>query len=728
VKLELALPNAQNFAAPTLSRLRSSLGADYVLLGSYLAVGEGREMQVRLDLRLQDTRAGELIAAVSETRPVSRLLELVTRTGALMRQKLGAGETLAADAGSLRGSLPEEPEAARYYSEGLERLRRFETMEARDLLRKAVQAAPQHALSHSALASASALLGYEPEARAEAKKALDLSTDLSREERLFIEGRYYESVRGWDRAVEIFRTLHNYFPDNLEYGLRLAAAQAQSGEGRRALETLQVLRALPGAGRDPRIDLAEAEAALAVSDLARAQEAAARAAASSMAQGLRTLAARVHLLESRIFLEMGEPQRAMAASGQARDLYEAAGHRQGAAWATNDMAAVLTQLGDVAAARASYEKALGICRAIGDQVCIGTDLDSLGVLLRRQGDLKGALRMHEQALEVRRAVGDRGGVATALYNIGNVRDSMGDLPGARQAETEAMDIRRSLGQKRTGALTMSRLADVRRRQGELLEALAMSRDAVTELRAIGDRGGTAMGLHNLALVLFDRGDLAGSRAAGEEALAVRRSQRDKNNTAQALWGLGEVAMAEDRLPDARRLLEESMALRQGLGEKIALAQTKVALARLSLEEGNVAPAEKLAREAAVEFGRAGASGAQAEAEIVLARALVARRNTRESRQYLDSARALLRESKECRLLVEVELGGATLERAQGRAREAGRLADRALSDASRCSLPGLELESRLALAHAGRAPFGPVAADAAQAGYKLVARKAGAGR
>ena len=63
------------------------------------------------------------------------------------------------DSSSVRGSLPEGAEAARNYSEGLERLRTFDTLAARDLLRNAVTAAPGHALSHAALAAASSLLG-----------------------------------------------------------------------------------------------------------------------------------------------------------------------------------------------------------------------------------------------------------------------------------------------------------------------------------------------------------------------------------------------------------------------------------------------------------------------------------------------------------------------------------------------------------------------------------------
>ena len=244
------------------------------------------------------------------------------------------------------------PRPRRNYSEGLERLRAFDTLAARDLLRNAVTAAPGHALSHAALAAASSLLGYDSEAREEARKALDLSAGLGREERLSIEGRYFETTHAWDKAVQTYQTLRKEYPDNLEYGLRLAAAQTQAGEARRALETVQALRSLPSAGHDPRLDLAQAEAALGASDLQSARAAAGRAAESGAAQGLLILAARAYLLGSRIALESGDPQGSLAAAAQSQQLYLAAGHRQGMAWALNETAGVLTQRGDVVGAGA----------------------------------------------------------------------------------------------------------------------------------------------------------------------------------------------------------------------------------------------------------------------------------------------------------------------------------------------------------------------------------------
>jgi tetratricopeptide (TPR) repeat protein len=87
-------------------------------------------------------------------------------------------------------SVPANLEAARLYSEGLARLEKLDALAARDLLEKAIAADPNHALSHSGLAQAWAALGYDAKAVEEAKRALDLSANLPREQRLSIEGNY----------------------------------------------------------------------------------------------------------------------------------------------------------------------------------------------------------------------------------------------------------------------------------------------------------------------------------------------------------------------------------------------------------------------------------------------------------------------------------------------------------------------------------------------------------
>src|SRR5262249_52277153 len=152
----------------------------------------------------------------------------------------------------------------RLYAEGLAKLRLFDARAARELLEQAVAADPNYPLARVALADAWAAQGYDAKAATEAKNAFDRAGNLSREDRLPVEGGYREAAKDWPKAVDVYRTLHGFFPDNLEYGLRLAAAQStsSSGQGKDALETIEALRHLqPPASEDPRIDLAEATAA-----------------------------------------------------------------------------------------------------------------------------------------------------------------------------------------------------------------------------------------------------------------------------------------------------------------------------------------------------------------------------------------------------------------------------------------------------------------------------------
>ncbi|HXU30310.1 MAG TPA: protein kinase, partial [Thermoanaerobaculia bacterium] len=316
MKSDLALADSESLAPDTLTRLRTASGADFLVLGSYTALGQEAGGKIRLDLRLQNTRSAET-TSIGETGTEAALFDLVAKSGARLRQALGlAAEGEGSGAGqsnAARAALPTNPEAARLYAEGLERLRRFEPLAARDLLVRAVAVDPNNPLAHSALASAWAGLGYAGRSAEEAKKAIDLARDLPQEQRLVIEGRYAEANEDWPRATEIYRSLFRVFPDDLDYGLRLVAAQTAAGQAQEALATVAALRALPAPAReDPRIDLAEAAAAEALADFPRQRQSAAQAAARAGERGARLLTAQARLSECRALRNLGQAEAGQA--------------------------------------------------------------------------------------------------------------------------------------------------------------------------------------------------------------------------------------------------------------------------------------------------------------------------------------------------------------------------------------------------------------------------------
>jgi tetratricopeptide (TPR) repeat protein len=146
------------------------------------------------------------------------------------------------EAVSVRSSLPSNRDAVRLYSEGLARLRVFDALAARDLLQQAVALEPQFSLAHSALAEAWFRLGYDKKAQPEARQAYELAANLSRQEKLAVEGRYRAIDHEHGRAIEVYRTLFTLFPDNVDYGLRLAGVQVGGSKGHDALATVELLR------------------------------------------------------------------------------------------------------------------------------------------------------------------------------------------------------------------------------------------------------------------------------------------------------------------------------------------------------------------------------------------------------------------------------------------------------------------------------------------------------
>jgi eukaryotic-like serine/threonine-protein kinase len=693
LKADLGLPDGDTLSRDTLARVRSRLGADVVVLGSYIATGSDSGGQVRLDVRIQDAALGETVASVAETGTEHEVLGLIARTGARLRRELGVADAGSSRSPAVRASFPAAPEAARLYAEGLARLRLFDARAARDLLADAVAAEPAHPLPHSGLADAWSSLGYGTKAREEAKKALDLSSSLPREGRLAVEARYRELGGEGEKAIELYRLLADFFPDNLEYGLRLAAAQTKAGGARAALAAADELRRLPApAGLDPRIDLVEASAAQALSDWKREEAAAARAAAKGQAQGATLVVARARLLQGWALRSLGEARAANAASAEAKRLYQESGDRSGAALAANTMAVLLWQQGDLDSARTLYEEALATSREIGDRAGESTALNNMAILRKERGEYDQALALYEDSLAIDRETGDKGGVAAILNNLANVLLQRGDLAGARRRHEEALALRREIGDRAGEAASLVNLAEVLLKHGDLAAAEANCRGALARSRDLGDRRLEAYALFDLGETLVERGDLAGARAAHAGALAIR--------------------------------LE--------LGEKTTSAESRLALARLTLEEGRAAHAAEELRPLLPVFEAASSVADQALARAVLSRALVAAGEVRAAEEHAARAERLVATSDrpDLRLSVLVTSAGA---RAGSDGEARARLED-ARAEAHRIGLAGLELEARLVRAEidARRGDRGAAAAlrgvekDARARGFVLLARRAAA--
>ena len=688
MKIDLSLPESISLAPDTVAKIHQNLGSDLLVMGSYLDLAG----QVRLDVRLQDATNGEILEAVTEDGAETDLSQLVSKTGGTLRQKLDLGRVTREEMTLVKASLPSDKEAARLYAEGLARLRVFDALEARRLLEESVSRDPSFALAHTALAKAWSSLGYDEKAKEEAKHALDLSNTLSREERLLVEGRFREMTKEWPRAIEIYHTLFDSFPDNLEYGLQLASAQTQAQRGSDTQSTIGILRNLPEPARDdPKIDLAEADAAHSQSDFKREEAAARKAERKAREHGSKLLLAPALMREGAGLQGQNQYRDATAALEGARQVLSDAGDRDGAAYATL----------------------------------------RLGEVLNDQGNLSESQKAEQQALVTFREIGDIKREAMALFDIGNIIRLQGGLFEAKKDYEQALTVFRAIGQKSLEALTTNAIGLIQWAQGDLSDAENAFRQSLAVSKEAGNPYVTALVLINLADILLERGDLNGARLAYEESAGIAERIGNKDESASAKVGLGDILKNEGDLERARLQYEKALESGSSRGELAAVARIQVALADLAIEEGRFVDAAMLAKTALQEFRKEKVQAGEIAAVEVLSRALLAQGRSSEAKRIIADAKLIMADRLDT--LLPFAIAAAKVQTANGGATMA--LADvrKTVSQAQQHGFIRTGMDARLTLAEievkSGQTALGRLHLEALQKeadakGFRLIAHKA----
>jgi eukaryotic-like serine/threonine-protein kinase len=689
-KADLNLPDTESMSAETLAGIYQRLGSNLVVLGSYLDIG-GR---TRVDVRVQDTAKGETVAMLSASQPDANLLDLVKDLGAQLRAKCAAGTITAEEAAEVRAAQPGTADAARLYAEGIEKLRAFDNLGASQLLEQAVATEPGNALAHLALARAWGELGYDAKAESEAKKAYDLSRNFSRKESLLIEADYRITTRAWDRAVDLYKSLWTFYPDDLEYGLRLSDAQVSAGQAQNALSTVNSLRKFAGPLRnDPRIDLAEAKSQRSLADFRQTVAAAQAAEKKATKLGERFLTAQALLAQCDGLLQLGQYADAKSRGEQAEETFRITGDLR-------SQAKSLTCLANVAA---------------------------------NQGDTANARSMHEKALALARQTGAQNDIAGALINLGNLLATGGPLEESSKQYREALSVAQAAGDSSDALLAQSNLAANLMSQGEFAAARTQFESSVKTAQTLGDQRRILEARLNLGMVATLLGDLEGARAGLEEDLKTSQSLELRSDEAICLAALGDIALAEDDLTLAGKRYQGALEIHTQLGEKGSIAGTQVSLAALALEQNRSVQSESLARQAIQEFQIEKVPSQEAAARDVLAQALLAEHKLDEASAEAAAAAALGATDPLTSLSLAITQARVSAGKGGGSAGAVQQL----LAVSQRARAIGLilyQLQARLAIGEiqtaggleGARAGLESLSRDAKRLNYKLISRKADA--
>jgi tetratricopeptide (TPR) repeat protein/DNA-binding winged helix-turn-helix (wHTH) protein len=582
----------------TTSRIGTALNCDLLLLGSCAAAGKPESRQIRIDARLQDAATGEILEEFAEVGSEQDLFRIASRVGGRMRDRLGLPALGEADEPAIQAALPSNREAARFYAQGLMKLREFDAVAAKDLLLQAIAVDPGYPLAHAMLAQAWGQLGYDVKSREEAKRAMDLSAPLPHVDKMLVEGAYYESLPDPEKAISTYRALFTLFPDGLDYGLRLVTMLDRVGRREEVMEIIRQLRRIPPpAGDDARLDIWEAREISIVNG---------PAAALPLQRGMNTAAARGQKLiyadaksQQCVQLEYSDhPDAAIPACREAYETFLAAGNRTRAASALRNLADRTSDQGQPEEALRLYERAIQMLQEAGSRWHLAAAENNMAILLEARGQLDRAEKLFRDVRRDFEEVGDRKNVGTALVNIADVQVARGDLDTAARGYQEL--IAASQGPDEEG-----------------------------------------YPVYRLAYLRFVQGRMQESRDGAERAIQLMSSKNaDFRNLTEARTVLGDVLKEQGDFDGARRQYQESLATRLKLDDPGLVAQSRASLASLAIDEAHAAEAETDLRGALAEFEKENDVGNAVAAEIDLTRALLMQGKVEEARKAILLARDL----------------------------------------------------------------------------------------
>jgi len=599
-KSELPLTDEDSLAKATLERLRTDPGADVVVLGSYTLLPAEGKNKIRLDVRMQDTAAGETIAEEALSGDENDLFDLASQVGNSLRHKLGLGSLSSELVTATRAALPTNEKAARLYAEGRAKLWAFDFVSARDLLIKAIAADPNYPLAHSALSDAWWHSGYQVKARAEAQRALELSNQLSQEQHLLVEGQYRRTIGDAPKAVESYRELFHLFPDSLDYGLLLASTQMEIKPSS-ALETIALLHRLPAPlGQDARIDMAEASAWI-NSDFNQARAAAKRAIAKASAQGSHVIVARTYGILCQQGPSLGASGEAITDCENALQTSIAAKDRNGEGLMLVDLGAIYYLRGDLARSREMFRRAIERFREVGNLSGAATTLSNIAALRLAEGDLKEAKKLLEEAIPEYQAVEDKEGVALNLNNLGDLSRQSGNLEVAETTYQQAKHTAQEIDDKDAMGYVLTGLGDVFVDRGDLTAARKSYEESLTLRKQIGEKQFAAETRVALARVSIEEGGAADAETVIRECKRQFHQDQQADDELHASAVLIQALLAQGKITDAQREAEASGSLAAKCQSRLSRLEFALASARVVLAgehfEGARAPLDRLLREA-----------------------------------------------------------------------------------------------------------------------------------
>ncbi|MBB6145876.1 DNA-binding winged helix-turn-helix (wHTH) protein/tetratricopeptide (TPR) repeat protein [Silvibacterium bohemicum] len=551
---DLAIKDSPIDSESKRASLRQATGADTLIQGSYVVVGEGQAQQLRLMVKAVDARSGKQLASLSETGRMGELFVLVDQAGGELRKNFSQSGSRAEGEQALSG-MSHNTEALRLYAEGLERERAFDAHGAHSFFERAIEADPQFAMAHLGLADVWSDLGFMERASREAAEAYKLATGLPRAERLAVEADYKHFSQDDEGAIALYKSLSTFYPDDEKWGLKLASLQSAAGRQKDALDTLERLHKLQLTPAETvELDGIEGAAYAYIDDPQANDKARARlkeAIATADRQGGLFIHGRALRWECFALSHIGPVPPAQAACNQLKRTFQAIGDLQGVESATNNLGVLAQQVGDWKQAEADYEDARRLDHQVGNLEAEVDTIQNLAHLDLSQGELAKAIR---ESIE--------------LSHITGTSDDYHTAYEGHHYASAALLLSGRLSEAKVEALKAQESVDKENPQDFKIYQQARSRD---------DR----------AWVAYRAGDVSDARALFQQALAIVEPTHD--DVGEAIFVSDEAWVALGRENPGNEFMEKlrhaAAVLSKLQDESDETIDAEVILARLDVQEG-----------------------------------------------------------------------------------------------------------------------------------------------
>ncbi len=550
---DLHISSNAEFDPDTLRRIAENSNADILVWGRYAKYGD----QIRIDGTLQDRKHDRTVPLRIDVPSEKDFPKTMDQFAELIRTNLSvSSDVLKELKASSFQPTSESVAALRDYNQSLQLIREGKNLDAIKGLQGAIKEDPQFALAFSRLAEIDLELGYDADAERNSRRAMELSDQLPKAEKYFIQANHWRVMKDPKKAIEAYENLAKTFPQDSDIEYALGSLYVDQGDYAKARTEFQnILKS------DPK----NIKALWQLGTVAFLQDDP-QGALTPLNNAL-SLAVQYDNQEQKALLlhslgisyrGMNKPEDAMKNFQDSMEISRKLGLKRLLANSLSESAQVQITMGKPDVAMANYNQALQILKEIGLKKEYGDILINRGVLYESRGDLDKALQDYKDALQIERDANDENYMAVCLSNIGYIYFAKGDTDNSLIYYQQSLALRQKQNQPIYLSETLSALGDVYTSMGDYDKALQVLLQAQEVSRKANNARAAAGVSVLIGNVLTYEGRVGGAVSAMQDSVNGYRSANNQSiDMVEALNGLAGAFALAGRPGESGKPLDEA---------------------------------------------------------------------------------------------------------------------------------------------------------------------------